>query len=89
MGVPGSCAGGGDDTQFASCAIASQGLTPLTIICACSVFFLVISNHFWSLLMPFALLAGLVSLGMIVTHGATLIMGRTAGPIAARARQLP
>ena len=46
------------------------------------------TGNFFQLLMPFALLAGLVSLGMIVTHGATLIMGRTAGPIAARARQL-
>lgn len=46
------------------------------------------TGNFFQLLMPFALLAGLVSLGMIVTHGATLIMGRTAGPIAERARQL-
>jgi len=46
------------------------------------------TGNFVQLLMPFALLAGLVSLGMIVTHGATLITGRTTGPIAARARQL-
>ncbi|MEQ9638267.1 MAG: cytochrome d ubiquinol oxidase subunit II [Devosia marina] len=46
------------------------------------------TGNFFQLLMPFALLSGLVSLGMIVTHGATLIMGRTAGPIAERARQL-
>ncbi|AVF02559.1 MULTISPECIES: cytochrome d ubiquinol oxidase subunit II [Devosia] len=46
------------------------------------------TGNFFQLLMPFALLAGLVSLGMIVTHGATLIMGRTNGPIAERARQL-
>ena len=46
------------------------------------------TGNFFQLLMPFALLAGLVSLGMIVTHGATLIMGRTTGPIAERARQL-
>ncbi|MEQ8600822.1 MAG: cytochrome d ubiquinol oxidase subunit II [Devosia sp.] len=46
------------------------------------------TGNFFQLLMPFALLAGLVSVGMIVTHGATLIMGRTTGPIAERARQL-
>lgn len=44
------------------------------------------TGNFFRLLMPFALLAGLVSLGMIVTHGATLITGRTGGPIADRAR---
>lgn len=46
------------------------------------------TGNFFQLLMPFALLAGLVSVGMIVTQGATLIMGRTTGPIAERARQL-
>ena len=44
------------------------------------------TGNFFQLLMPFALLAGLVSLGMIVTHGAALIMGRTGGAIADRAR---
>jgi cytochrome d ubiquinol oxidase subunit II len=44
------------------------------------------TGNFFQLLMPFALLAGLVSLGMIVTHGATLIVGRTEGKIAERAR---
>jgi len=44
------------------------------------------TGNFFQLLMPFALLAGLVSLGMIVTHGATLIVGRTEGAIAERAR---
>jgi len=44
------------------------------------------TGNFFQLLMPFALLAGLVSLGMIVTHGATLIAGRTEGAIAKRAR---
>jgi len=44
------------------------------------------TGNFFQLLMPFALLAGLVSLGMIVTHGATLIVGRTEGAIAQRAR---
>ncbi len=43
-------------------------------------------GNFFQLLMPFALLAGLVSLGMIVTHGATLIVGRTDGILAERAR---
>lgn len=44
------------------------------------------TGNFFQLLMPFALLTGLVSVGMIVTHGATLIVGRTEGAIAARAR---
>lgn len=44
------------------------------------------TGNFFQLLMPFALLAGLVSLGMIVTHGATLIAGRTEGVIAQRAQ---
>ncbi|ODT81624.1 MAG: cytochrome d ubiquinol oxidase subunit II [Pelagibacterium sp. SCN 64-44] len=45
------------------------------------------TGNFFQLLMPFALLAGLVSLGMIVTHGAALIAGRTEGLIAERARR--
>lgn len=44
------------------------------------------TGNFVQLLTPFALLAGLVSLGMIVTHGATLIVGRTVGLLAERAR---
>ncbi len=44
------------------------------------------TGNFFQLLMPFALLAGLVSLGMIITHGATLIAGRTQGMVAERAR---
>jgi cytochrome d ubiquinol oxidase subunit II len=44
------------------------------------------TGNFFQLLMPFALLAGLVSLGMIVTHGAALITGRTDGAIADRAK---
>lgn len=44
------------------------------------------TGNFFQLLMPFALLAGLVSLGMIVTHGATLIMGRTESTLGDRAR---
>jgi cytochrome d ubiquinol oxidase subunit II len=46
------------------------------------------TGNFLQLLMPFALLAGLVSLGMIVTHGAALIIGRTNGLIADRAQRL-
>jgi cytochrome d ubiquinol oxidase subunit II len=45
------------------------------------------SGNFFGLLTPFALLAGLVSLSMIVTQGATVIAGRTDGAIAERARK--
>jgi cytochrome bd ubiquinol oxidase subunit II len=44
------------------------------------------TGNFFLLLMPFALLCGLVSLGMIVTQGAAVIAGRTTGPLAERAR---
>ena len=44
------------------------------------------TGNFFQLLMPFALLGGLVSLGMIVTQGAAVIAGRTLGPVAERAR---
>ncbi|MGB3338681.1 MAG: cytochrome d ubiquinol oxidase subunit II [Devosia sp.] len=44
------------------------------------------TGSFFLLLMPFALLCGLVSLGMIVTQGAAVIAGRTTGPLAERAR---
>lgn len=43
-------------------------------------------GNFFGLLTPFALLAGLVSLGMLVTQGATVIAARTEGTIADRAR---
>jgi cytochrome d ubiquinol oxidase subunit II len=43
-------------------------------------------GNFFGLLMPYALLCGLVSLGMCVTMGATVIAKRTEGPIASRAR---
>jgi cytochrome d ubiquinol oxidase subunit II len=46
------------------------------------------TGNFFQLLMPFALLAGLVSVGMIATHGATLIAGRTEGAVADRARTI-
>lgn len=45
------------------------------------------TGNFFGLLTPFALLAGLVSLAMIVTQGATIIAGRTEGVIAERARK--
>src|SRR5690606_7009701 len=44
------------------------------------------TGNFFGLLMPFALLAGLVSVGMIVTQGAAVIAGRTEGMVAQRAR---
>jgi cytochrome d ubiquinol oxidase subunit II len=44
------------------------------------------TGNFFMLLMPFSLLSGLVSLGMIVTQGAAVIAGRTTGPLAERAR---
>jgi cytochrome d ubiquinol oxidase subunit II len=44
------------------------------------------TGNFFQLLMPFALVGGLVSLGMIVTQGAAVIAGRTDGAIAERAR---
>jgi len=44
------------------------------------------TGNFFQLLMPFALVSGLVSLGMIVTQGAAVIAGRTEGELARRAR---
>lgn len=44
-------------------------------------------GHFFGLLTPFALLAGLVSVAMLVTQGATYIAMRTDGAVAARARR--
>jgi len=43
-------------------------------------------GNFFGLLTPFALLSGLVSVGMVVTQGAAVIAGRTSGIIADRAR---
>ena len=43
-------------------------------------------GNFFGLLTPFALLAGLLSLSMLVTQGATVLAARTEGPIAERAR---
>ncbi|MDP1923179.1 MAG: cytochrome d ubiquinol oxidase subunit II [Thiobacillus sp.] len=44
------------------------------------------TGSFWALLNPFALLAGLVSLGMITFQGANYLMMRTEGDIYRRAR---
>ena len=41
----------------------------------------------FDLLNPFALLCGLVSVAMLVTHGANYLAMKTEGPVAARARQ--
>ena len=43
-------------------------------------------GNFFGLLTPFALLAGLVSLSMLLTQGATVIAARTEGIVADRAR---
>ncbi|MBB5751289.1 cytochrome d ubiquinol oxidase subunit II [Prosthecomicrobium pneumaticum] len=43
-------------------------------------------GNFFQLLNPFALLAGLVSLSMLVMHGAGMLVWKTEGPIQARAR---
>jgi len=44
------------------------------------------SGSFWGLLNPFALLAGVVSLSMLLMHGAVYLQIRTEGEIARRAR---
>jgi len=46
----------------------------------------VYTGSFWALLNPFALLAGVVSLSMLVFHGANYLLIRTEGPVYARAR---
>ncbi|MBO8085568.1 MAG: cytochrome d ubiquinol oxidase subunit II [Marichromatium sp.] len=46
------------------------------------------TGSFFGLLNPFALLAGLVSLGMLVMHGAVWLQLRTAEPIAGRAKRM-
>ena len=45
------------------------------------------SGSFFALLTPFALLCGLISVAMLVTHGAAVIAARTLGPTADRARR--
>lgn len=46
------------------------------------------SGSFWQLLNPFGLLAGVVSLSMLVMHGSVYLQIRTEGEIAARARRV-
>lgn len=46
------------------------------------------SGSFWQLLNPFALLAGVVSLTMLLMHGSVYLQIRTEGEIAARARRV-
>ncbi|MBP8298338.1 MAG: cytochrome d ubiquinol oxidase subunit II [Burkholderiales bacterium] len=43
------------------------------------------TGSFWSLLNPFALLAGVVSVSMLVLHGSVYLQNRTTGAIQARA----
>lgn len=43
-------------------------------------------GSFFGLLMPFALLTGLVSVSMLVAHGASMLLMKTSGPISERAR---
>ncbi|WP_185984788.1 cytochrome d ubiquinol oxidase subunit II [Aureimonas mangrovi] len=45
------------------------------------------AGSFFGLLTPFALLAGLVSVSMVIMHGAAVIIARTTGPVAARSRR--
>ncbi len=46
------------------------------------------TGSFWGLLNPYALLAGVVSVAMITTHGATFLQLRTEGEIAERSRRM-
>ncbi|MDG2526463.1 cytochrome d ubiquinol oxidase subunit II [Stenotrophomonas sp. HITSZ_GD] len=43
------------------------------------------TGSFFGLLMPFALLAGLLSVAMLVAHGAAMLVLKTDGPVAGRA----
>ncbi|HKB58843.1 MAG TPA: cytochrome d ubiquinol oxidase subunit II [Gallionellaceae bacterium] len=45
------------------------------------------AGSFWGLLRPFALLAGVVSVSMLATHGSIFLQIRSEGEIAARARK--
>ena len=45
-------------------------------------------GSFWALLNPFALLCGVVSIAMIVFHGANYLLLRTTGPLQARAQRV-
>ncbi|CAM4340020.1 cytochrome d ubiquinol oxidase subunit II [Bordetella tumbae] len=44
-------------------------------------------GHFYQLFSPFALLAGVLSVVMLIMHGAVVLAWRTEGAVAARARQ--
>ncbi|MQT11994.1 cytochrome d ubiquinol oxidase subunit II [Segnochrobactrum spirostomi] len=44
------------------------------------------TGTFFGLLNPFSLVCGLISLGMLVVHGAVVIAARVSGPVADRAR---
>ena len=46
------------------------------------------SGGFFGLLSPFAVLCGLVSVAMLVAHGASMLVLKTDGPVALRARRL-
>lgn len=46
------------------------------------------TGSFWALLNPFSLLAGIVSLGMLVTHGAVFLQLKSDGDINARCKKL-
>lgn len=46
------------------------------------------TGSFWTLLNPFALLCGLVSITMIIFHGASYLLLRTTGKLQARARRI-
>ena len=45
------------------------------------------TGSFWALLNPFGLLAGVISLGMLMLHGATYLQMRTEGALYERARK--
>lgn len=46
------------------------------------------TGSFWALLNPFALLCGVVSIAMIIFHGANYLLLRTTGELQARARKV-
>lgn len=46
------------------------------------------TGSFWALLNPFALLCGIVSIAMIIFHGANYLLLRTTGELQARARKV-
>ena len=46
------------------------------------------TGSFWALLNPFALLCGVVSIAMIIFHGANYLLLRTTGQLQARARKV-